>query len=225
MIRFNRRHWGLAVCSATAVHLLLIAGWFNLTVSPPANEPLSLSPLPSPVIQVSAMAQPQATAETDTSLPVTAPRPSIPTVPVPRQVDLPAPQVPALQPALQGSLQLQIDTQLPSMTPPAAQPLAAPQTVYEQSEVDQVPTGLYQPPPDYPMQARRRQQTGLVRVRLLIDPQGLVEQVVIVAAEPPGVFEASVRAALSRWKFEPGQVGGQAVSTWVEVPVRFELSR
>ena len=77
--------------------------------------------------------------------------------------------------------------------------------------------------PEYPAAARSRRMTGAVTVRFLGDEEGRVGEAAVLAADPPGVFEASVLAAVRRWRFEPGQRGGAPVPTWVVLPVRFDL--
>ena len=42
-----------------------------------------------------------------------------------------------------------------------------------------------------------------VRVRLWVTPEGKVDQVDVLEATPPGVFDDAVRRALSLWTFEP----------------------
>ena len=59
-------------------------------------------------------------------------------------------------------------------------------------------------PPQFPERALR---DGIVesqvRARLWVTPEGKVDQVDIIAATPPRVFDDEVRRALSLWTFEP----------------------
>ena len=58
--------------------------------------------------------------------------------------------------------------------------------------------------PIYPREAiRAGVAKGKVVARLFIDEKGLVTEVRIVEADPPGVFNKEVRRALSQWKFQP----------------------
>jgi protein TonB len=58
--------------------------------------------------------------------------------------------------------------------------------------------------PVYPREAiRAGVAKGRVVVRLYIDEKGLVTEVKIVEADPPGVFNKEVTRALSQWKFHP----------------------
>jgi protein TonB len=90
-------------------------------------------------------------------------------------------------------------------------------------QVDQPPMVTAQIPPPYPFLARRRGIEGWVRVRFLVDRQGQVRELTIVKAQPPGVFEDTVRRTLPRWRFRPGVKDGRPVDTWVETVIRFKL--
>lgn len=99
------------------------------------------------------------------------------------------------------------------------------QTKFSLSEVDTHPRVMHKVPPSYPFRAKRRGVEGKVEVRFLVDKKGRVSQVSLIQAEPEGVFEESALKAVRKWRFEPGKKDGQPVATWVQVPIRFELSR
>jgi TonB family protein len=77
---------------------------------------------------------------------------------------------------------------------PASQPVSDPVTLRP----------LRHDPPRFPEGAKR---DGIVeskvRVRLWVTPEGKVDQVDVLEATPPGVFDDAVRRALSLWTFEP----------------------
>jgi protein TonB len=64
---------------------------------------------------------------------------------------------------------------------------------------------------------------GSVRVKLLVRRDGTIGPVEILSADPPGVFEDAVRRAVRNWRFEPGQIAGEAVDTWVVTTVSFRM--
>ncbi|WP_161629947.1 energy transducer TonB [Desulfogranum mediterraneum] len=90
-------------------------------------------------------------------------------------------------------------------------------------ELDGPLTTLARIPPVYPLRALRRGIEGWVRVRFLVDQQGQVGSIQVVAAEPAGVFEQSVLRCVAKWQYRPGTVEGVAVSAWMETTVRFAL--
>ena len=56
--------------------------------------------------------------------------------------------------------------------------------------------------------------SGTVRARLQVDSRGIVTGVDIVEANPPRVFDRSVRAALQQWRYE---ATGEAFATMAEI--------
>ncbi|MEO0813310.1 MAG: TonB family protein, partial [Myxococcota bacterium] len=56
--------------------------------------------------------------------------------------------------------------------------------------VDEPARPIRRPAPTYPAEARRKRIEGFVRVRLRVDGEGRVSDVLVVEAEPPGVFDA-----------------------------------
>ena len=62
--------------------------------------------------------------------------------------------------------------------------------------------------PEFPREAMRAGiDTGNVRARLTINAAGDVTDVTILQAQPPRVFDRSVKQALARWKFNAGADG------------------
>jgi protein TonB len=78
-------------------------------------------------------------------------------------------------------------------------------------------------PPQYPYRAQRRGIEGWVKVSLLITEQGTVQDVVVVEAEPEGVFDNAAVQAVSKWKFKPRIERGKAVAVRAEQVVTFKL--
>jgi protein TonB len=96
---------------------------------------------------------------------------------------------------------------VPAADPPASAPetMVAMQAPSAQPATDPVSLRLLRhDPPQFPERALR---DGIVesqvRARLWVTPEGKVDQVDIIAATPPRVFDDEVRRALSLWTFEP----------------------
>jgi len=64
-----------------------------------------------------------------------------------------------------------------------------------------VPQGTIQPA--YPKKAAERKIEGWVEVEFTIDRRGWVKEVLILNAEPKGIFEQKTVEAVYKWKFEP----------------------
>ncbi len=93
---------------------------------------------------------------------------------------------------------------------------------YAQKEVDQMPVPVFKIKPLYPYRARRLNIAGKVDVKFLVDAKGLVSKISIIKATPSGIFEDSVLKAIATWKFFPGKVRNQQVSTWVITSIEFK---
>ncbi|HXF65587.1 MAG TPA: energy transducer TonB [Burkholderiales bacterium] len=113
----------------------------------------------------------------------------------------------------------------PAGKPPAADPQRAllPQPHYYLTrELDVRPGIMTRVEPEYPEAAARRFLSGKVVLRLYIEETGAVERVEILAAEPPGYFEESVRRAFGAARFTPGMKDGRAVRVQMTLEVSFE---
>jgi len=76
--------------------------------------------------------------------------------------------------------------------------------------------------PAYPKGAMEKGLRGDVRVRIAVDADGRVRGAEIVSSTPAGVFDKSVLAAVSRWRFKAPRVEGRAVEATTVVSVVFE---
>ena len=78
--------------------------------------------------------------------------------------------------------------------------------------------------PEYPDAARRKGTEGWVRLEFTVSERGRVRDIVVVAAEPRGVFDDAASSALARWRFRPPVAAdGQPVALRTTVQLRFEL--
>jgi len=91
------------------------------------------------------------------------------------------------------------------------------------SEPDQPARERRSAQPVYPINAQRDGIEGYVILRLNIDANGRVTNVLVVDSEPFGVFERSARDAARRFEFVPARVGGSAAPTTIEKKIVFKL--
>ena len=101
----------------------------------------------------------------------------------------------------------------------ARQPPAPAPTVPEQ------PAALertYYVAPTYPKQALEKQISGEVQVRITVDSEGRVKGASIMSSTPAGVFDQSVLAAVSRWRFKPPPADARAVDASTVTSVVFK---
>lgn len=82
---------------------------------------------------------------------------------------------------------------------------------------------LRNPPPRYPIAARRNGEQGTVTLRVLVDREGLPASVAIEKTSGFAPLDNAAREAVRAWRFVPARRGSQAVEAWVLVPVVFRL--
>jgi TonB family protein len=90
------------------------------------------------------------------------------------------------------------------------------------SKLDRTPTPRYQQRPQYPQAMRQAGISGEVVVDFVVDANGEVKNAQAVRSSRVE-FEAAAVEAVSAWKFNPGQKGGNAVNTHLQVPIVFTL--
>jgi periplasmic protein TonB len=75
--------------------------------------------------------------------------------------------------------------------------------------------------PTYPVAAKTVRQTGIVKVELVIDEQGLVSAV--QKASGPALLQGAAKDAIKKWKFKPFTRDGQPVKATGFVSFNFNL--
>lgn len=89
--------------------------------------------------------------------------------------------------------------------------------------VDTRPALLNEPRPLYTEEARKNRVQGVVRVRVFIDENGSVKEVVVTRGLPDGLSEQAIRAAY-QMRFRPAMKKGRAVSYWLSnIEIEFNL--
>lgn len=103
--------------------------------------------------------------------------------------------------------------QEPAETSDATSDIIDPSPVTPQEpeiETDVVP--IYRLKPKYPPRAMRAGIEGVVTLEFTITEDGTVIDPVVVAANPPKLFDKAVLRAIKKWKFKPKIVNGKPVS-------------
>lgn len=75
---------------------------------------------------------------------------------------------------------------------------------------------LYNPPPVYPREARRKKIEGIVHIRLSVSTEGAVDQAKVLPPRINPILEEAALQAVLKWKFKP-------TATVLEVPIEFKL--
>ena len=75
--------------------------------------------------------------------------------------------------------------------------------------------------PRYPYKAQRLKIEGHVLLHILIDDEGLPQQIKVIEEQPRGYFAQSARKAIRRWRFEKAPQGQEVWKKW---RLSFELN-
>ena len=106
---------------------------------------------------------------------------------------------------------------------PATVETAAPERVYTVQELDEQPVARFQARPEYPFELRRNHVEGRALVFFVVSEDGIVRDAQFAEATHPEFGDAAV-AAVIQWRFRPGRIGGQPVSTVLRVPIVFSIT-
>jgi protein TonB len=82
---------------------------------------------------------------------------------------------------------------------------------------------LNNPPPVYPLAARRRGHEGTVIVRVEIGSDGGCRQAALKQGSGHALLDRAAVDAVRKWRFVPAKRGDTALTAWVEVPITFKL--
>ncbi len=97
---------------------------------------------------------------------------------------------------------------------------SAPTTIY---------TGLNSSPPPrslYPIEAIRNGKQGTVILNVLVGTDGIPRQIKILNNQKiDPQLTAAAAAAVWKYRFNPGTRDGQAIASWVKVPVTYKLNK
>ncbi len=79
------------------------------------------------------------------------------------------------------------------------------------------------PKPLYPREAREKGFQGEVVLKVEILSSGLVGQVEVKKSSGHEILDRSALSAVKQWKFFPAKRGENAIASWVNIPVKFQL--
>ena len=84
------------------------------------------------------------------------------------------------------------------------------------------PSVIYKRNPGYTEEARRAKLSGSVTLKLVVDKEGMPEDIRVVQSLGMGLDEKAIEA-VRQWRFQPGQKDGKPVNEIVRVQVNFKL--
>ncbi len=108
---------------------------------------------------------------------------------------------------------------------PQADPVAFAQHVYQQNEVDRIPTVLFRNPPTIPSRYTRNGQSVRVTLLLLIDTEGAVTDVRVAASSGEPEVDDIVVENIKTWGFSPAIKKGHKVRCLLQQQYIFVRAR
>lgn len=188
-------------------------------IAPPVPEPPAPAPAAPPT---PAPPKPQPKPEPVKPQPAPKPVQKAPLLPKAIADPTPAPNAPT------GTLD-SAPAPVADATPPApAAPSAPPSAPTQPSGAAvQLPSSnaayLNNPRPSYPSISRRMGEQGKVLLRVLVDENGLPQQIEIKQSSGFDRLDKAALASVQRWRFVPGKRNGVPEAMWNIVPVNFVL--
>jgi protein TonB len=80
--------------------------------------------------------------------------------------------------------------------------------------------------PEYPPQAKDRGVEGWCLFQFTVTREGRVKDIVILDAQPKGLWDKSIQRAVSNWRYQPALRDGKPIeTTGIKVRQTFELER
>lgn len=211
------REWPRWLPSFGLVVVLHLIVWWGFTHFKSEMVP----PRPLPVVQVSLLAPPA--PPEPRVVPLQPPPPKVERQPKPvveKAVSAPTP-VPVMQPVAEHAVQQAPVAVAPPAPPSPAPPQPASEPVIEPPRYNAA--YLSNPPPAYPLVARRRGIEGTVLVSAEISAGGECQRAELKKTSGHEMLDHAALEAVKKWRFVPAKRGSQAVVAWVEVPITFKL--
>ncbi len=97
------------------------------------------------------------------------------------------------------------------------------QEAFDVGDLEKRPEPVSQVPPAYPSELRKAKVEGVVTLVFLLTEEGRVESAKVENSSRPE-FEKPALEAIRKWRFRPGMKDGQAVRTYIRVPIRFRVT-
>lgn len=90
------------------------------------------------------------------------------------------------------------------------------------ADLEKRPEAVSQVTPTYPAELKKAKVEGVVTLLFVLDETGRVEDPRVESSTRPE-FEKPALEAIRKWRYSPGMKDGQAVRTYIKVPIRFRM--
>jgi protein TonB len=83
---------------------------------------------------------------------------------------------------------------------------------------------LKNPQPSYPVFAKKRQQQGIVMLKVKVSIEGKAEVIELAESSGFSLLDEAAQLAVAKWQFIPARRGDVVIAASVIVPVRFAIN-
>jgi protein TonB len=184
------------VVIAAVLHLAVFAAWL---MRPPGTS------MPQHVMEVTMAFAPAAQ-------PASAPQPR-----------KPEPKPLPVEPVVQADETPVALTSIPEPVVAAMPDIKAAEAEAPVTEPDYMASYLNNPPPPYPLAARRMGLQGKVVLDVEVLAEGVSGQVNVRQSSGHDMLDNSALHTVKSWRFIPARQAGRAITKWFKVPIQFSL--
>ena len=229
--RVTGSHRTGCLAASIVAHMLILA-WITASSPPSARDvPAAGQPMEIVIRELSEPDTVQARAPAPTFTP-SLPVPS--THPVQIEPTTMPGSITASTDLAPSSLAGPIPTDATPLPPPSPQPVAIVSSSsdwlessvsFTMSDPTQTASPLQHqnPVPKYPRLARERGWQGTAWLRVEVKADGTPGRIEILKTSGHALLDETSLRAVRSWRFNPATRNNQAVVSWIEVPIRFEL--
>jgi len=219
-----RRLLALALAASAVVHAVAIAflprfGYDDYEITRlSALEVVLVKPEPLPVAEPQAEPEPAQRARKRPTAPVPAQPPVETSRPRAENPVLALPEKrPAAEPAYTVPVAKAAESRAAPAEPKAEAVAAAPAPAAAAAAY------LRNPPPRYPLAARRAGEQGTVTLKVLVSREGMAARVDIEKTSGSTHLDSAALETVKTWRFTPARRGTEPIESWVLVPIVFRL--
>lgn len=94
---------------------------------------------------------------------------------------------------------------------------------FDVADLEKRPEAISQTPPTYPAELKKAKIEGTVTLVFVLGEDGRVEDPRVENSSRPE-FEKPALEAIRKWRFRPGMKDGQAVRTYIRIPMKFRVN-
>jgi protein TonB len=174
-------------------------------VTPAELEPQVVTPPPQPVAEPEPEPEPEVVPEPPKEAPVVIHKPE--PKPKPKPKPKPVKKVEERPKREERPVETRTTQPVENAAPTRAVANNTPAVAKPTPAAPAGPRALSRNQPQYPQRAWALRIEGRVRVKFDVTPDGRLDNIEVLSAQPSNMFEREVKTAMRQWRYEPGKPG------------------